>query len=91
MAAFGDHEFYPDPYDKAAVLVCLLTWNHPLIDGNKRAAWMAMRLFIALNGGHWEPDPPDTDQAERAMFGIAAGEMTEAEVTTWLRQRVRFG
>jgi death-on-curing protein len=38
-AGFGDHEFYPELYDKAAVLVCCLAWNHPLPDGNKRAAW----------------------------------------------------
>ena len=42
QASFGNAEFYPDPYDKAAVLLCRLTWNHPLIDGNKRAAWAAL-------------------------------------------------
>lgn len=35
-AGFGDEDFYPDVYDKAAVLVCRLAWNHPLPDGNKR-------------------------------------------------------
>lgn len=38
-AGVGDEDFYPDPYDKAAVLACRLAWNHPLPDGNKRAAW----------------------------------------------------
>ncbi len=38
-AGFGDEDFYPDIYDKAAVLCCRLAWNHPLPDGNKRAAW----------------------------------------------------
>ncbi len=45
-AGFGDHEFYPDLYDKAAVLVCRLTWNHPLTGGNKRGALISLRLFI---------------------------------------------
>lgn len=36
-AGFGDDDFYPDVIDKAAVLVCRLAWNHPLLDGNKRA------------------------------------------------------
>ena len=89
-ASLGDHEFYPDLYDKAAVLVCRLTWNHPLTDGNKRAAWISLRLFIELNGGHWEPDPPDIDEAEQAMISIVAGEVTETDVSTWLRQRVPF-
>lgn len=37
-AGFGDQDFYPDRIDKAAVLTCRLAWNHPLPDGNKRAA-----------------------------------------------------
>jgi len=58
QAGFGDEEFYPDIYDKAAVLVCRLAWNHPLPDGNKRAAWAALTMFIDLNDGTWDPDPP---------------------------------
>lgn len=38
-AGFGDTEFYPDFIDKAAVLIVRLAKNHPLPDGNKRAAW----------------------------------------------------
>jgi death-on-curing protein len=90
QAGFGDVEFYPDLYDKAAVLVCRLTWNHPLPDGNKRAAWATLALFIDLNDGTWEPDPPDVDQAEEAMLAIAASEAREAMVADWLRERVRF-
>jgi death-on-curing protein len=37
-AGFGDEDFYPEIADKAAVLCCRLAWNHPLPDGNKRAA-----------------------------------------------------
>jgi death-on-curing protein len=37
-AGFGGEEFYPELIDKAAVLTCRLAWNHPLPDGNKRAA-----------------------------------------------------
>jgi death-on-curing protein len=89
-ASFGGQEFYPDLFDKAAVLVCRLAWNHPLVDGNKRAAWAALVLFIDLNGGRWEPDPPDVDDAERTMLAIATHEIDEATVSAWLRDRVRF-
>jgi death on curing protein len=41
-AGFADTEFYPDLYDKAAVLACRISWNHPLPDGNKRAAWACL-------------------------------------------------
>ena len=90
QAGFGDQDFYPDPYDKAAVLTCRLAWNHPLPDGNKRAAWACLILFIDLNGGHWDPDPPDVDDAVHIMLAIAARDVDEARVVDWLRQRVRF-
>ena len=90
QAGYGDVEFYPDLYDKAAVLVCRLTWNHPLRDGNKRAAWATLVMFIDLNNGTWEPDPPDVDEAEQAMLAIAAGEVDETWVADWLRKRFRF-
>lgn len=91
QAGFGDVEFYPDLYDKAAVLVCRLTWNHPLTDGNKRAAWATLVMFIDLNDGTWDTDPPDIDEAETAMLAIAAGEVDEAWTAEWLGERVHFG
>ncbi len=71
-ASFGGEEFYPELIDKAAVLTCRLAWNHPLPDGDKRAAWASLVMFIDLNGGTWDPDPPDVDEAEEAMLAVAA-------------------
>ena len=90
QAGFGDEEFYPDLFDKAAVLTCRLSWNHPLPDGNKRAAWAALVMFIDLNNGTWNPDPPDVDDAEAAMLSVAAGEVDEAWLAQWLRERANF-
>jgi death on curing protein len=64
-AGFGDTEFYPDFVDKAAVLIVHLAKNHPLPDGNKRAAWVAMRLFIDLNGWSWRTAPAVDDVEAR--------------------------
>jgi death-on-curing protein len=89
-AGFGDEDFYPDLYDKAAVLTCRLAWNHPLPDGNKRAAWACLALFVDLNDGRWAPDPPNVDDAEAAMLAVAAHEVDEAWFATWLRERVTF-
>lgn len=88
MAGFGDEDFYPDLLDKAAVLTCRLAWNHPLPDGNKRAAWMSLVMFLDLNGAHWDPDPPDVDAAEAAMLAVAAGEVDESWFANWLRPRI---
>jgi death on curing protein len=80
-AGFGETEFYPDFVDKAAVLVVRLAKNHPLPDGNKRAAWVSLRLFIDINGWRWSP-MPDIDEAERAVLAIASGEWTRPRPPT---------
>jgi death-on-curing protein len=90
QAGYGDDDFYPDIYDKAAVLTCRLAWNHPLPDGNKRAAWASLLLFVDLNGGSWDPDPPDVEDAVLAMLDVAARNIDEESFAGWLRQRVRF-
>ena len=72
-AGFGDTDLYPDFVDKAAVLLVRLAKNHPLPDGNKRAAWAALVLFIDLNGGVWNPDPPNVDEAEAEAVARAEG------------------
>ena len=89
-AASDDTDFYPDLHDKAAVLACRIAWNHPLPDGNKRAAWACLVLFIDLNDGSWNDERPDTDGAVEAMLAVAAREVDEAWLASWLRERVTF-
>ena len=91
MAAFGGEEFYPDLVSKAAVLCYRLVRNHPLPDGNKRAGWAALVVFVDLNAGRWDPDPPDIDDAEQAMLAVAGGYMDEHAFTRWVQERVTFG
>lgn len=88
QAGIGDQDFYPELLMKAAVLTCRLAWNHPLPDGNKRAAWAALTLFLDLNGCTWAPDPPDVDQAESAMLAVAAHSVDERWFAAWLSERV---
>jgi death-on-curing protein len=86
-AGWGEEDLYPDFVDKAAVLVVRLAKNHPLPDGNKRAAWVALRAFLSLNGWSWSSYPA-VDEAERAVLAIASGEWDEARVASWLRDRI---
>lgn len=83
-AWFGETEFYPDFVDKAAVLIVRLVRNHPLPDGNKRAAWVALRMFVEINGWSWSQRLSVAD-AEQAVFVIAAGEWNEDRTAEWLR------
>lgn len=87
-AGFGDGDFYPDFIDKVPVLVVRLARNHPLPDGNKRAAWVSLRLFVEINGWDWNPKP-SVDDAERAVLAIASGEWDEPAAASWLRNHLQ--
>jgi death on curing protein len=87
-AGFGDEDFYPDFVDKAAVLLVRLARNHPLPDGNKRAAWVSLRLFVDINGWTWDPKP-SVDDAEAAVLAVAGGEWDEGATAQWLRTHLR--
>lgn len=41
---------YPTIAEMAAALAVSLARNHPFVDGNKRAAFTAMLVFLELNG-----------------------------------------
>lgn len=83
-AGFEGNDFYPDLVDKAAVLIVRLAKNHPLPDGNKRVAWVALRYFLIVNDLQWNPRP-SVDEAEAAVLAIAAGDWDERRTADWLR------
>ena len=72
----------PDAADLAAAYGVGLAKNHAFVDGNKRAAFLAMGLFLRLNGYRLK-----TPQAEATitMLGVAAGAINEADLAQWLR------
>lgn len=63
---------YPGLLTKAAALLHSLARNHPIVDGNKRLAWLATYVFCAKNG--IELDPSD-DAAYDLVVAVAAGEL----------------
>ena len=85
QAGFGDVEFYPEFVDKAAVPVVHIARNHPLPDGNKRLAWVALTMFCAINGRRLAVA---TDDAVALMLAIASCEKTEEDVPVWLTHRI---
>jgi death on curing protein len=87
-ARFADQELYPDFCDKAAVLLVRLVNHHPLLDGNKRAGWVTLRLFIEMNSWRWI-DYPSVDEAEEVMWGVASGDRDEAYIGSWLRGHIQ--
>lgn len=87
QASFGGEDFYPHFVDKAAVLLTRLTKNHPLLDGNKRAAWVSFRLFIEIIDWVWI-DYPSVDEAELVMIAIANSDWNELALSKWLQSRI---
>ncbi len=56
--------------------------NHPFVDGNKRAGFAAMMIFLRLNGVHFTPAPVE---ATAAILALAAGEIEQGEIARWIR------
>ncbi len=75
----------PDVADVAAAYGFGLARNHPFVDGNKRTAFVAVELFLNLNG--WSLQASDTD-CVLVMLNLAAGDIDEATFAAWLRERI---
>jgi death-on-curing protein len=78
LAAYGE----PDVAALAAAYGYGLAKNHPFIDGNKRTAFVAVELFLLLNG--WELAAGDAD-CVLTMLGVAAGMLDEPAFAEWIR------
>jgi death-on-curing protein len=75
----------PDLFACAAAYAYGLARNHPFIDGNKRAAFLACGLFLRLNGFRLTATQPD---ATLTMLALAAGDLGEADFAAWLRRHI---
>lgn len=81
LVAYGE----PDFAELAAAYGFGLAKNHPFLDGNKRTAFVAVELFLRLNGY--------VLQAEDAtcvltILAVAAGEINEENFAAWIRKNV---
>ena len=85
FASFGGTDAYPTTIEQAAVLVQHLAQNHPLPDGNKRAAFLLMARFLDANGLAWDAADPDTDSP--MVERIASSVSTQEETRIWVRAR----
>jgi len=84
-AGFGDVDVYPDLASKAAVLAVRISRNHPLPDGNKRLAWLALLWFLESNG---VAITYTDDEAVDLMLGVAAGAYDDHYVAGWISQHM---
>ena len=82
LLAYGE----PDFADLAASYAVGLAKNHAFVDGNKRAAFLAVGLFLYLNGYRLRATQAD---ATLTMLAVASGDITEVAFAAWLRQHAQ--
>jgi death on curing protein len=79
LAHYGE----PDFAELAASYGVGLAKNHAFVDGNKRAAFLSMGLFLAINGYKLTATQVD---ATLTMLAVAGGEIGEPEFAAWIRK-----
>lgn len=76
-SAFGQPA-YPTLWTQAAALLQSLARNHALVDGNKRMAWAATKLFLRFNGIVLRAPSPES--GERFVLDVLAGSLAMPEI-----------
>ena len=79
--SYGETELAP----LAAAYAVGIAKNPPFIDGNKRASFLALVVFLGLNGVRFEV--PESEAAA-AILALAAGELDEAALARWIGGRL---
>lgn len=79
LAHYGE----PDAAELAAAYAFGIARNHPFVDGNKRTAFVAAELFLALNGMTLHADDA---ACVTTMLAVAAGQIDEPSFARWLRE-----
>ena len=79
--------YYPTLIDEAAALWESLSQNHPFVDGNKRTAFAATYVFLAING----LDIIATDdEAQDFVLGLyATSSITFDNLRAWLSENTK--
>ena len=72
--------------DLAAAYGLGIARNHPFVDGNKRAAFLSIGLFLGLNGKRLVADQVDAIQV---MLSVASGDFSEADLAAWIKAHMK--
>ena len=76
----------PDVASLAASYGVGLAKNHPFVDGNKRTAFLAVGMFLAVNGFRLRATQVD---ATLTVMDVAAGVLDEAAFAQWIREHIK--
>lgn len=75
-------ETSPSLWSKAAALLHCIATRHPFVDGNKRTAWVAAKVFLRVNGVRLSAR---VEEAERIVVGVAKGGLDSDQLAEWMK------
>ena len=82
-ASYGGTYLHTSVHAQAAAYLFHLVQNHPFVDGNKRVAYAAMRVFLNINGYRLEL----TQQEKyRLVIAVAEGKMNKEDIASRLKE-----
>ena len=84
--SFGDVEFYPTPFEKAAAIIESIVKNHPFIDGNKRTGFLAgytllYRSRMRINASQ--------EVAYNFVIDVASSNIAFEDIVLWLQHHTQ--
>ena len=85
--ALNTHAYNPDCTlaDLAASYAFGLAKNHAFLDGNKRAAFLAIGIFLSINGYKLVAGQVDAIQT---ILAVAAGDLDERGLAAWIQKNI---
>jgi death-on-curing protein len=83
---FDGKELYPSAIDKAAAVFESVVTNHPFIDGNKRTAYVLMRLVLRESNLSLVSD--EDDKYDFVILA-ASGKISFKEIRDWIASRLQ--
>ena len=69
----------------AATVAYGIARNHPFVDGNKRTAYVCMRLFLKLNG---KDITASQEEKVKVTLALASGKIEIEDLTDWIKRQL---
>lgn len=86
FATFDNQDLYQSPSEKAAAILESILINHPFIDGNKRTAYVLMKLILLDNDINILSSQ---DEKYKMVIAASKGEMRFGEIKEWIETRIK--
>lgn len=80
-SSISGQDAYPTLWLKSAAVFESVIQNHPMLDGNKRTAWITLNVFLAINRHRLRAS---SDDAFEFILAVATGDLDLSSAAEWL-------